>query len=116
MKAKEKDGYIMFEDALKMPKLAHLHDIILYVENAHDSELSPKKYQMGLEHIASKRIQMLYKENPKMAIKNVIMAVFEKLPDDMPNLFIVKITQYILKKWETVSNSISQKENRTELV
>ena len=116
MKAKDKDEYIMFEDALQMPELAHLHDIILYVENAHDSELSPKKYQIGLEHIASKRIQMLYKENSKMPIKHVIMAVFEKLPDDMPALFIAKITQFILKKWETLSNSIPQKENKTEFV
>ena len=116
MKTKDKDEYIMFEDALQMPELAHLHDVILYVENAHDSELSPKKYQIGLEHIASKKIQILYKENPEMGIKHVIMAVFEKLPDDMPTLFIVKITQFILKKWETVSNSIPRKENKTELV
>ena len=116
MKTKDKDEYIMVEDALQMPEFAHLHDVILYVENAHDSDLSPKKYQIGLEHTASKRIQILYKENSKMSIKHVIMAVFERLPDDMPTLFIVKITQFILKKWETVSNSIPQKENRTELV
>ena len=45
MKSKEADKLILFEDTLQMPEFAQLHDILRYVENAHDSELSPKKYQ-----------------------------------------------------------------------
>ena len=111
MKTKEKDKSILFEDALQMAEFAHLHDIIRYVENVHDSELSPKKYQIGLEHIASKNIEILFDKNPNMGIKLVIMAVIERLPDDLPTSFAVKITQFIVHKWKNLYYSMSQKES-----
>lgn len=76
LKITEIEQPILFEDALQMPEYAHLHDILRYVENVHDSELSPRKYQMNLEDNASKTLKSLFSKKPKMAIKDVVIAVF----------------------------------------
>ena len=99
MKSKEADKLIQFEDAWQMPEFAHLHDILRYVENAHDSELSPKKYQMILEDNDSKTLKNLFNKKPKMAIKDVVMAVFVRLPNDIPSAFVLKITPIIIEGW-----------------
>lgn len=105
----EKNEPIMFEDALSNPAYKHLHDVLRYVETAHDSELSPKKYQMGLEHIALKYVQSTFKEYPNKELKDVVITVLEKLPSDIPPSFMLKITHYIIKKWENLSNNVSEK-------
>jgi hypothetical protein len=109
MKMEEKNEPIMFEDALSNPNYAHLHDVLRYVEAAHESELSPKKYQMGLEHIAFKHVQSTFNEQPDLGLKDVVISVLEKLPSDIPPSFMLKITHFIIKKWENLSNGVSEK-------
>ena len=106
MKMEVKNESVMFEDALSNPDYAHLHDILRYVESAHDSELSPKKYQMGLEHIAIKYIQLTFNQHPSMGLKDVVILVLEKLPSDIPPPFMLKITQFIIHKWEKLYSPI----------
>jgi hypothetical protein len=109
MKMEEKNEPIMFEDALSNPTYAHLHDVLRYVDAAHDSELSPKKYQMGLEHITIKHVQLTFNEQPNLGLKDVVISVLEKLPSDIPPSFMLKIMHFIIKKWENLSNHASEK-------
>ena len=39
---------------------------------------------MILEDNASKTLKNLFSKNPNMPIKDVVMAVFERLPNDVP--------------------------------
>jgi hypothetical protein len=109
MKMEDRNEPVMFEDEMSNPEYAHLHDVLRYVEAAHDSELSPKKYQMDLEHIAIKYVQRAYNEQPNLGLKDVVISVLEKLPSDIPPSFMLKITHFIIKKWENLSNHASEK-------
>ncbi len=116
MKIKDAEKPISFDDGLKMPEYAHLHEVIHYLENTPDSEIFPRKYEMGMEHIASKKIKSLFKEDPSIALKNVISAVYERLPNSISAELLLKITLFTIKKWENLSNSATQRKNIKEFV
>ena len=116
MKIKDAEKPISFDDALLMPEYAHLHEVIRYLENTPDSEIFSRKYEMGMEHIASKKINSLFKEDSSIALKNVVSAVLERLPNNISAELLLKITLFTIKKWENLSNSASQRKNIKELV
>jgi hypothetical protein len=101
---------IPFEEALQMPELSHLHDMMRYLENAHDSDIMPEKYEQGLEYLADKKTRLLFNENAMLPLKNVVSIVLERLPNDVPALFLVKITQFIILQWGKLWDAAYQKE------
>ena len=116
MKIKDAEKPISFNDALLMPEYVHLHEVIHYLENTPHSETFPRKYEMGMEHIASKKINSLFKEDSSITLKNVISAVLERLPNDISSELLLKITIFTIKKWKNLSNPSSQRKNIKELV
>jgi hypothetical protein len=103
MKNKE-DKSISFEEAMASPELAHLKDILQYVENAPNGTLFPKKYEKGIEYIASNKIYALYKVNPLTPLKNVVTIVLEQLPANISTSMLIKMTPFIIRKWEKLSD------------
>jgi hypothetical protein len=103
MKINKEDKSISFDDAMAMPELAHLKDILQFVENAPDGTLFPKKYEKGIEYIASNKIYMLYKTNPFTPLKNVVSIVVEQLPANISTSMLIKMTPFIIHQWEKLS-------------
>ena len=108
MKLNKENLSISYEEALQMPELAHLHDTLRYLEHAPDSEILPEKYAQSLEYQASKQIQNVFKNSPTLSLKDVVANVIENLPNDISATHLLKITPYIIKKWENLQESTYQ--------
>lgn len=105
MKINKEDKSISFDEAMATPELAHLKDILQYVENAPVGTLFPKKYEKGIEYIATNKIYALYKENPFLPLKNVVTIVLEQIPANISTAMLIKMTPFIIQKWEKLSDA-----------
>ena len=102
MKTKE-EKKITFEEALEMPEYAHFHEVILYLKKTPNKEIFPKKYEMSIQGLTTRKVQSLFDENPHLPLKNVLALVMDYLPDDLSAKLLLKMTQLAIKKWEKLS-------------
>jgi hypothetical protein len=116
MKINKEDKSISFDEAMATPDLAHLRDILQYVENAPDGTLFPKKYEKGIEYIASNKIYTLYKIKPLTPLKNVVSIVLEQLPANISTSMLIKMTPFIIQKWEKLSDAETLKSKLVQTI
>ena len=96
---------LSFEEALQDPTLAHLHEVIHFLEDNEDKILFPKKYMTGLKSLVSRDIKSLFIENPNRTISKVVVTILDSLNDKLPSEMVLEITSFIIKKWENLSAS-----------
>lgn len=98
------DKSLTFEEILDMPKLAHFHDVVRYLQKKPNQKVFPKKYEKSMEHLASDRTYALFQENPKLPLNKVISSIMDKLPDDVPPQLLLKMTQLAIEEWENLTH------------
>ena len=99
----QSDNYLTFEAALQDPTLAHLHEVIHFLEKNDGTILFPKKYKTGLKSLVSRDIKNLFQEKPTMPIAKVVATILDTLNDKLPSDMVLEITQFIIEKWENLS-------------
>ena len=114
MKVNKKYIPLTFDEVLQDPSLSRFHELINYLEKTPNKEILPKKYEMSIQDLTTRKVQSLFDENPNMPLKNVLALVMDYLPDDLSAKLLLKMTQIAIKKWEKLSetayagNSVSQ--------
>ncbi len=102
MKETKKNNSMTFEEGLQDPSLAHLHEALRYFQKTPASQMFPKKHELALTHAVERKAYKLFNENPNMSIKTVITTIFTTLTDDIPAPLALKLTQTIIKEWESM--------------
>ena len=108
MKEIKENKDLTYEEALNDPSLAHIHDLIRYVQKTPFSQMFPKKHELTLIGLAESKTRKLFIENPNMPLKTVLTTVFEPLTDDIPAPLVLKLTKKIIQKWESLSATLPQ--------
>ena len=99
----QSDNYLTFEADLQDPTLAHLHEVIHFLEKNDGTILFPKKYKTGLKSLVSRDINRLFQEKSTMPIAKVVATILDTLNDKLPSDMVLEITQFIIEKWENLS-------------
>lgn len=116
IKITEKYEPMTFDEALQLPEYAHCHELIHYLENTPNKDIFPRKYEMSIEGIASRKLSILFNENPTMNLKSVIATVVEALPNDLSPKLLLKITKFTIIEWGKLSSKYLLKNNERQLV
>jgi hypothetical protein len=116
IKITEKYEPMTFDEALLLPEYAHCQELIHYLENTPNKDILPRKYEMSIEGIASRKLSVLFNENPTKTLKSVIATVVEALPNDLPPKLLLKMTKFIIIEWGKLSSKSLQKNNEMQLV
>lgn len=103
MKLNKKYVPLTFDEVLQDPSLSRFHELINYLEKTPNKEILPKKYEMSIQDLTTRKVQSLFDENPHMPLKNVLALVMDYLPDDLSAKLLLKMTQLAIKKWEKLS-------------
>ena len=108
MKDIQQKNDLSFEEVLQDPSLAHLHGLVRYVQKTPFSQMFPKKNELSLMSIVAIETRALFFKNPNIPIKTVVTTIFERLTDDIPAPLVLKLTQKIIAKWESLSVELPQ--------
>jgi hypothetical protein len=107
---------ITFDEASKMPELAHFHEAIQFMEKKPVGSLFPKKYEAALKHVVVRDTQTLFAEHPDMPLKNVVSEILSRLNEGVSADLLLKMTQVIVKEWTNSSANIYAEARVKELV
>ena len=91
-----------FDTVLQNPEMVHFHESIRFVQSTPFDELFPKKYEMAKTSFARRKTISLFNENPTLPLKIVLTTVLENMSNELPAPLILKITQNIIEKWESL--------------
>lgn len=105
-----------FEEALQTPELAHCHELIHYLQNTSNRDIFPRKYEMSIEGIASRKLAVLFNESPTMPLKSVIATVIEALPNDLSPKLLLKMTKFTIEQWRKISDKTFQNNSTFQLI
>jgi hypothetical protein len=95
-----------YEEVLADPSLAEFHEAIHYLRRTTFSQRFPKKHELILTDSVKEKAKELFRENPNMPIKMVITTIFEPMTNDISASLFLKLTQTIIKKWESLSTVV----------
>ena len=87
----------------QMPELAHLHDIVRFLEVTPEKDVFPKKYEATTISMAVQSAHDLLKDNPYMSLKDTVTQVLNGCEDRLSSDVVLKITQKVIKKWEKMA-------------
>lgn len=102
------------EQILQTPALAHLYDIVHFLEVTPEKDVFPKKYEAATISMAVQAAHNLLKENPYISLKETVTRVLSGCEDGLSSDVVLKITQKVIKKWEKMSK-IAVPQLRNEL-
>lgn len=108
MKNIEKKKYRTAEEVLNDPSLAEYHEAIRATRNKPFSQMFPKKHEMSLTSLVKQKAVLLFKTNPNLPIKVVVLTIFEPLTNDIPAPLMLKLTEKIIEQWESLSAAAAQ--------
>ena len=106
MKDNQEKKQLTFDDVLQTPELSHLHDLIHYLEKTPFQDIFPRKYEMSMEDFTIREVRTVFQDNPYCSLKTVITMVLNKMPDDLADVLLLKMTKLIIKEWGTLSNAV----------
>ncbi len=101
---------IPYEQAMQMSEYAHLHDTLRYLKNAKRSEIFPKLHESSMEYMAENKVIALFAESPNLSLNNVVSNVLKQLPEDISAPLLLKLTSFIIEKWEKLSAKFHQED------
>lgn len=96
-----------FDEVLQTPELAHLHNLVHYLEKTPNKEIFPKKYEMSIEDLTIREVKKVFIEQPDCPLKTVISTVVSQLPDDLSAVLLLKMTQLTIQEWGKLSNAVT---------
>ena len=70
---KNKKTSMTFDEVLQNSELTHLHEVANFLESTEDVNLFPEKYNAALKQTVSRKIDILFFDNPSMPVKKVII-------------------------------------------
>ncbi len=94
---------ISYEEAMQMPEYAHLHDTLRYLNGKKPNEIFPKHHERSMEYITEREIYATFKDNPNLSLNNAVSIVLKQLPEDISAPLLLKLTSFIIEKWEKLS-------------
>jgi hypothetical protein len=97
---------ITSEQILQMPELAHLHKVVLFLEQNKGKRLFPKKYEASMIDLGAERTYKLLKTQPTMPLKEALVAVLSSFKSDISGNLLLKITQEIIKTYGKLSTNV----------
>jgi hypothetical protein len=107
---------ISTEIVLRTPELAHLYDIVHFLENAPPGSLFPEKQEAVEISIALENAHNLLKAQPTLSLKETLATVISRCPEGFSGEALLKVTDSTIKKWVQLSKHIvSQLENELQL-
>jgi hypothetical protein len=95
-----------FDEVLQTPELAHLHNLVHYLEKTPNKEIFPKKYEMSIEDLTIREVKKVFIEQPYSSLKTATATVLSKLPDDLSATLLLKMTQLTIQEWSKLSNPV----------
>jgi hypothetical protein len=114
---KKNSGRIELSEVMENPEMAkQVEDILSYVEKTPFSKMFPTKFKAITKDRVTQKTRLLFEENPKLPIKNVVAIVLTSLNDDLSADLIVDLTRVIVDKWTRLSTSVYAEINVEELV
>jgi hypothetical protein len=102
------------EQIAKTPELAHLYDIVHFLEVTPEKDVFPKKYEAATISMAVQSAHNLLKDNPYMSLKDTVTQALNGCEDGLSSDVVLKITQKVIKKWEKIAKIVVS-ELRNEL-
>ena len=105
MKLIEESNTLSYEEIMEIPEMAEVYH---FLENT-PGPLFPKQYEAVLKDVVTEKVYTLFKENPSLPLKSVISTILSNLSDDISAKLLLKMTQLIIKQWETLSSSTNKK-------
>ena len=100
---------ITFEEALKDPSLAHIHEGLRYVQRTPFKDLFPEKHEISMVGLAQEDVVKLFKKKPNTPLKKVVAKIINSFDDDLSADLILKMTPKIIEKWEELSAALPVK-------
>jgi hypothetical protein len=116
MEIKSENKPMTFDEVLRTPELSELHDIVRFLEKTPNKEIFPRKYEMSMEDVTIKEVRKIFKNSPQQPIKAVITAVLNRLPNDLSDVLLLKMTQIAVQEWRTLSQNAPVQERVLETV
>ncbi len=103
-------GSYTYEEILAMPELSHFHEAVRFLQKTPEREVFPRKFELSMQDIATYNVNLLFKENPKISLNEVISVVINKLPKDLKPQMLLNLVQITIEKWEGLTNKVIDKE------
>jgi hypothetical protein len=88
------------------PELEEFREVVHLLENSTFKTLFPKKWEVSTLSSARERAHKLLKTHPDMSLKETLTTVLNGCEDGLSGEVLLKITEQVIKKWETLSNPI----------
>lgn len=108
-------GSYTYEEILAMPELSHFHEAIRFLQKTPKHEVFPRKFELSMQDIATYNVYLLFEENPKISLNEVVSAVMSKLPKDLKPQMLLNLVQITIEKWEELTNeAMSKKQSALE--
>jgi hypothetical protein len=107
------DG-ITSEQILQMPELAHLYEAVRFLEGKDGRDLFPRKYQESMLSLAERDAYALFKKNPNLPIKEVLVRILDTYPSDIRGDILLKMTQRIIEEWTELLSKVHQTTHELE--
>lgn len=107
---------IPYEEAMKMPEFAHLHDTLRYLNSAKISDIFPTHHERSMEYMAENKVIALFAESPNLSLNNVVSVVLKQLPEDISAPLLLKLTSFVIEKWEKLSVKLHKTGVSTQLI
>lgn len=103
------------EQIKQMPELAHLYEVVRFIEKNKNTILFPEKYQASMADMARVKTVEFFKAHPTMSLKEALVSILGSFTTDIPGFALVKMTEEIIKKWEKLSEMAHKTENALEM-
>lgn len=105
MAIKSENKPLTFDEVLRTPELSELHDVVRFLEKMPNKDIFPRKYEMSMEDVTIREVRTLFKNTPQQPIKAVITAVLNRLPNDLSDVLLLKMTQLAVQEWRTLTQN-----------
>ena len=95
---KNKDSKAMtFEQVLKDPALAHLHEAILFIKDKKPEDIFPKQYEKAMLSVTGSRLFDIFEKNPQTSLKQALLGVIKDLPKGISDTLLVKVVNHVIE-------------------
>jgi hypothetical protein len=103
------------EQIRQMPELAHLYEVVLFLEKNKNTVFFPEKYEASILEIAEEDTHELFEQQPTMPLKNVIAAIVPTFSTELSGELILKVTKKIVQTWQERLEMVHFQENALEM-
>jgi hypothetical protein len=91
---------ISFDEVLQTPELSHLHEVIHFLNEKEGDCLFPRKRDEAIKFVVNQKVSAILRENPSIALKQVMSLVLDTLPNDLSSTTLLSMTKFVIYKHE----------------